>query len=651
MRIHPYLRCAGRLSLLPLFCLALRAADADSATWNLNPTSNDWNDPLNWTPNTVPNSGQSVATFDVSNLTSVVITGVMDKVDHITFTPNASPFTITVGPDLDSKLTFSGGGIVNQSSAVQNFVTMPNSIFEGTTPIVFKGGASAGVNTVFTNNDAGFSGGSGEIMFLDTSSAGSATLINQGGTGTRFLDNSTAGNATVINEAQDGFTLFGGNATAANGTFVAEGAQTSFPNGLSAFVTFVDSATAGTGSFTLQRGTTSRANGGFIQFAGNSTADHGTFTAEGANDDDQQNATVTFVDTSSAGDATVTLEGGLQSQTDGATMSFLVSSTAGNATLIAGNGAGEGSGATITFAADSTGGTARIELLGPTGRGSLIIDGHNLPGISVGSIEGGGSVTLGSRNLTIGTNNLSTIFGGTIVDGTNGTGGSLSKIGTGTLTLSGANTYTGATTVSSGVLLATNTTGSASGTGAVTVNAGTLGGSGIISGAVTLNSGAVLAPAFGSNKQVTFTLQSSLTLQTGASYTYSFKARNSEARADLVAANGVTITGATIKLKGKTQGTLTPGTVLMVIINMSANPISGTFSNLADGAIVNVNGNNLQASYTGGDGNDLTLTVVPQPARLAAAPTLRGRHETQDRGRKIVKALNLVRRIPSSKSL
>jgi hypothetical protein len=26
---------------------------------------------------------------------------------------------------------------------------------------------------------------------------------------------------------------------------------------------------------------------------------------------------------------------------------------------------------------------------------------------------------------------------------------------------------------------------------------------------------------------------------------------------------------------------------------------------------VTVNGNNFQASYTGGDGNDLTLTVVP----------------------------------------
>jgi hypothetical protein len=53
------------------------------------------------------------------------------------------------------------------------------------------------------------------------------------------------------------------------------------------------------------------------------------------------------------------------------------------------------------------------------------------------------------------------------------------------------------------------------------------------------------------------------------------------------------------------------GTVLTVISNTSADPISGTFANLPDGGIVTVNGNNLQASYSGGDGNDLTLTVVP----------------------------------------
>ena len=66
-----------------------------------------------------------------------------------------------------------------------------------------------------------------------------------------------------------------------------------------------------------------------------------------------------------------------------------------------------------------------------------------------------------------------------------------------------------------------------------------------------------------------------------------------------------------LNLSGQTQGTLRQGLTLTLISNTSANPISGTFSNLPDGAIVTVNGNTLQASYSGGDGNDLTLTVVP----------------------------------------
>jgi len=79
---------------------------------------------------------------------------------------------------------------------------------------------------------------------------------------------------------------------------------------------------------------------------------------------------------------------------------------------------------------------------------------------------------------------------------------------------------------------------------------------------------------------------------------------------DKLIANGATInSGAT--LSGQTRGALRQGLVLTVISNTSANPISGTFSNLPDGGIVTVNGTNLQASYDGGDGNDLTLTVVP----------------------------------------
>jgi autotransporter-associated beta strand protein len=229
---------------------------------------------------------------------------------------------------------------------------------------------------------------------------------------------------------------------------------------------------------------------------------------------------------------------------------------------------------------------------------------------SFGSLEGSGNILLGNTNLTIGSNNLSTTFSGLL----RGNNGAITKTGTGTLTLSGANIY-GSTTVQSGTLLATNTEGSATGPGAVQVNGGTLGGSGIIAGTVTVGTGsgvgAVLAPAAGSKTQTTLTIQGALTLLADSTYKCSAKARSQEALTDTVVANGVTITGAKFSFRPKIKGTVQAGTVFTVVSNTSATPINGTFTNLADGAIVTTNGTNLQANYEGGDGNDLTLTVVP----------------------------------------
>src|SRR5439155_507698 len=73
---------------------------------------------------------------------------------------------------------------------------------------------------------------------------------------------------------------------------------------------------------------------------------------------------------------------------------------------------------------------------------------------TIGSLSGGGAtggaVLLGANTLTVGGNNESTSFGGVI--GTAATAGVLTKVGTGTLTLTGSNIYTGATNINGGLI-------------------------------------------------------------------------------------------------------------------------------------------------------------------------------------------------------
>jgi autotransporter-associated beta strand protein len=249
---------------------------------------------------------------------------------------------------------------------------------------------------------------------------------------------------------------------------------------------FLNNSTAGSANITNE-------SVGLTQFLNSSTAGSANIT-------NTSTGRTSFGDSSSAGSATIV-------GFDQTFTSFSDNSTAGSATIVAG-GDPDFPGAAIVFSDDSTGGTARIEVFAPgqpiSGGtpGNLDISPHNAPGVTVGSIEGDGDVFLGANNLTVGSNNLSTTFSGVIQDGgqNGGTGGSLTKIGTGTLVLSGANTYTGNTNINSGVLQVD---------GSITSNTfvnhqGTLAGTGTINGNVT-NNGTVSPGSAGAPGMLTVT--------------------------------------------------------------------------------------------------------------------------------------------------
>jgi autotransporter-associated beta strand protein len=411
-----------------------------------------------------------------------------------------------------------------------------------------------------------------------------------------------------------GLLYFRGKANADTATINANGAMNYIDSPGSAV--FFDHSSAGKAALFALGEQASGYGGGSFGFSNRSTAGHSTISVTAGMSPGIGGGKVSFSGDSTAEDATITLTSSVGGQSRAGQVQFNENSNAANAKIrVAGEGGGEGS---IQFFDSASGGRAEVTLVGTF---YLDISSHNAPGVEIGSLAGTGFVYLGGNNLTIGSNNIDTVFAGRIEDeGINGrtTGGSLTKVGRGSLELKGINIYNGGTLVTGGTLRVSNAPGgSATGKGPVKVAGGTLGGDGFIKGNVTMGtgsgSGATLEPgthAVQEAQMSALTIGGPLAFETDAMFTCRLDIDT--AAADEVIANGVTIAGAAkFNLSAYGSGALEPGTVFTIIGNTASTPISGTFANLPDGAIVTAGGNNLQASYEGGDGNDLTLTVVP----------------------------------------
>src|SRR6266540_2342909 len=124
--------------------LAAMPADAQDATWLLNPATANYNSAANWTPATVP---VGTASFGATNVPNLTFSSVATGVGGWTFIAGAPAYTFTLGANA---LLFNGAGIVNAGS-----VTINNLI-----SLSFIGPSSAG-GAVINNASSGVIGFNG----------------------------------------------------------------------------------------------------------------------------------------------------------------------------------------------------------------------------------------------------------------------------------------------------------------------------------------------------------------------------------------------------------------------------------------------------------------------------------------------------------
>ena len=281
----------------------------------------------------------------------------------------------------------------------------------------------------------------------------------------------------------------------------------------------------------------------------------------------------------------------------------------------------DGATSTIDILPNSGGTTASTTVNGPTSIGA----GGTL------NVTGGATATNAPFELIL-TGTMSLNGNGTINVGTNGTGAgnvvilapiqesiasNLTKAGGGILTIEGAATYQGITTVNAGTLLVQ---GSLSGATTTVNNSGILGGNGTLTG-VSVATGGTLSPGIGG---VGTLFTGPLSLLGGSTFALDFGSTTS----DRVQVAGAGTLAGTVALNLTLTADPTDFqsfTVLDGSAPLIGYAVGARFSylgqNLAEGQVFVVTTGPLSQefmiSYAGGGGNDVTLTAVPEPPGAA----------------------------------
>jgi autotransporter-associated beta strand protein len=440
-----------------------------------------------------------------------------------------------------------------------------------------------------------------------TAFAHGLTITN---TGTTTLSgNNTYTGATTISAAAGTLTLGGNNSGAAGGVTLTAGTLN------------INNANAlGTGALTLSANTTiNNTSGAAITNLGNqSWALNDGLTFGNANSTSANNLNLGSGSVTVSASSAITLAGTNTTLTMGSanitsTLSgrTLTANGAGNTLVLGGLSLSQRTSATTATLAGTANiridgaivpGTAFAHGLTITNTGTTTLSGNNTytgaTTISAGTLEIGAAGRLGGGSYAGAiTNNAAFIYSGTnaqtlsgVISGT----GDLTKNGTGTLTLSGANTYTGITTISAGTLTlgANQAIGAIAGTGALDLSSFTLTSNsstttnftGVISGTGGLTkNGAGTLTLSGANTYTGATTISAGTIKLGAAGVISDSSNMTVQKVKNAAADGV------FDLAGfnETIGALTLGSTSTDATNSGQTP---SVINSGGAAVLTLNG-------------------------------------------------------------
>ena len=420
-------------------------------------------------------------------------------------------------------VTIAGSGIVVLSNA--NTYAGGTAVNSGATLRLGNAGALGATNGGTTNVSGSTLDLNGQtvttsetLSIAGTGVGGSGALINSSTNAASFAGAVTLTNATTINttNAAGNITLGGAVGGTASLTKTGTGililsASNNYSGGTTlsgGTLAVSNNASLGSGTLTIGNGTRLASAGGTRTLA-NAVVVNGNFTVGGSVgasaaapvnftggvDLGGSTRTITFNNSSTL--SGVVSNGGLIISSDLSTRIFTLSASntfTGGVTVNGGALRFNGAGALVS--------TSSIVLVGSSSSAELDITNISASSFTIGSLASTNTtstVDLGAKNLIVGGNNASTAYAGDIT----GTGGSLTKNGTGTLTLSKSSTYTGGTTLNAGALAISND--SALGTGTLTIGGGTIGALGstrTLSNAVVINGDAVLGLGGGSGASI-----------------------------------------------------------------------------------------------------------------------------------------------------